>query len=133
MQGDVCRAEPDQRGNKYALRDRAAAFMGWVRTQPCTVAAIGVAGVDQFISIFALGGCDGPVQADHAGERIAGMSTKSLDRDCIAMCKRHHDDRTESKGMFLLMTKPQRREWRVAAIEYTHARARAQGVEVPEC
>ena len=130
--GDVCRAEPDQVGNRYALRDRADAFMSWVRTRPCTVSRIGLAGIVNHVLILGLP-CSGPVQADHAGERIAGMSTKCMDRDCIAMCLRHHEDRTNSAGIFEPMTKEQRREWRRAAIDYTHTIARARGVEIPEC
>lgn len=70
------------KSTSYARRERGVEYMGWVRTQPCAIYAVGVPRADRVL-LLALP-CSGPVQADHAGVRIAGFGTKSRDRDCIA-------------------------------------------------
>lgn len=121
--------------SRYSERERAWVYMEWIHVLPCIVIKFGTGGIVDEMLAIARGylRCSGPMQADHAGPRIAGMSTRSLDRDCIAMCEGHHRARTESKGMFSLMTKPQRVEWRQAAVVFTHALASSWGIEVPTC
>lgn len=129
--------------SRYAQRERAWFFMGWVKTQPCCISSIGTAGiidlplslatVDLFRCRHRFDAKCGVVEADHAGERQRGSDSKSKDRDTIPLCYGHHWDRTNSRGIFEHMTKPQRVEWRVAAIEHTHNQARMQGVEIPDC
>lgn len=126
----------------YADRPRAMDYMGWVRTMPCTLEIIGLAGMATtgLVLVAAITSgfsaalrCEGRIEADHAGERIAGASTKSLDRDCIPLCNAHHGQRTRSDGVFSVLTREQRREWCIAAIKHTHEQAAAHGVEIPEC
>lgn len=74
-------------------------------------------------------GCFGEIQADHAGERAMGR--KAHDSTCIALCRDHHDQKTNGWGMFSGLTLEQKRAWRKDAIAHTHERARAQRVEIP--
>jgi len=83
---------------------------------------------DGFADIY----CSGPIEANHAGIRIAGLGTKSKDCDVIPMCKGHHQQWTEYKGMFKKHTHEQRREYAAYAIKLTQDRAIALGVEVPD-
>ena len=76
--------------------------MGFVKTQPCC--------------LHSLGDCEGVVEADHAGDRVIH---RAPDETCIALCSKHHYDRTNSRGFFAEMTKPERREWRMARIVET--------------
>lgn len=95
--------------SSYAERPRDLAYMRWVRQQPCLLRH--------------LGGCDGVVEAHHAGESPYGR--KSPDRNCIPLCDKHHDDRTESRGFFRGRTrdeKMRRMEWEVGAIIRTQRR-----------
>lgn len=87
----------------YSERERDIAYLGWVRTQPCLLAH--------------LGGCEGAVEADHAGGRPYGQ--KSADNASVPLCTKHHRDRTESRGFFRGRTRDerrQRREWLDRAI-----------------
>lgn len=71
-----------QRRSAYATRPRDLAYLAWVRTLPCRLAA--------------LGDCRGPVEADHAGRR--GLGQRAPDETCIALCARHHADRHDVRG-----------------------------------
>lgn len=117
------------KSTSYARRERGVEYMGWVRTQPCAIYAVGVPRADRVL-LLALP-CSGPVQADHAGVRIAGFGTKSRDRDCIPLCMEHHRQRTEYDGLFAGLTNEQRREWCARVIEETQRRAWLSSVEVP--
>lgn len=114
--------------------------MSLVRTLPCCVPQIfhdrttpprsfdrGVT-----IALFSDLICTGPIEANHAGERIAGLGTKSKDRDCIPMCKGHHGHWTEYKGVFAGLTHEQRRDYAAHAIAMTHEIARGFGIEIPD-
>lgn len=116
------------RVNSYARRERASDYMAWVRTQSCVAQRVTPPNRHwQQVR------CDGPVQGDHAGVRIAGLGTKSLDRDVIPLCMEHHRQRTEYDGVFANQSRDDLAEWRSNAIADTHARARSSGVEVPTC
>lgn len=115
------RARAAKRSNKYSRRLRDRERMGWCKMQACTVAEIGFDALRAVATIpAALWRCDGVIEADHAGERIAGKGTKAPDDTVIPMCTRHHRDRTESKGIFAYMSPEQRKQWRDRAVE--HAR-----------
>lgn len=120
-----------RRRNKYARRERAFEYLAWIHTLPCMVTMIGA--YDDEVGGLSLCGlpCSGPIQADHAGERIAGMGTKSRDRDCISVCLEHHSQITEYRGLFA--DKAFRKRWRTAAIAATHELAQRNGIVVPEC
>lgn len=94
------------RRSSYARRERDMAFMGWVKLQPCLLA-------DE-------GGCEGVVEADHAGER--GLGRKAPDDTCIPLCTGHHRHRTDYSGPFRGWTGVQMRAWLNDAIERTRAR-----------
>ena len=113
--------------SKYARRPRGWDYMAWVHTLPCMVIVIGPPVAD--FSPFAPR-CSGPIQADHAGERIAGMGTRSRDRDCIPLCECHHEMVTNYRGMF--SERAVRKQWRTKAIATTQEMARAEGVKIPD-
>lgn len=98
------------RSTSYSRRPRDVDYMGAVKGLPCLLS--GVAGA---------GPCEGPVEADHAGDR--GFSQKSQDGDCIPLCAQHHRHRTGGLGgygpFFGAMTKDERRHWCRVAIART--------------
>lgn len=121
----------------YANRERATDFMLWVKTQPCLILIEfdrlwRYAGIARGVDSRTLR-CCGVIEANHAGERIAGTSTKALDRTCVPMCHDHHVHWTEYKGVFAGLTHNERRLIAHEAVTITHARAAAHGVEVPSC
>lgn len=91
--------------------------MGWVKTLPCLLAHVG--------------GCEGVVEADHAGDR--GVGQKAPDRTCVPLCTRHHWERTNMKGYFKAYDAPMMRDWRHTMIDRVHRLAAAHGVTVPDC
>lgn len=91
--------------------------MGWVKTCPCL--------------LFGTLACSGPVEADHCGDR--GLGQKSLDRDCVPLCTKHHRERTDVTGYFAGYDAATMRVWRHQAIDVTHRLAERCGVEVPDC
>lgn len=68
----------------YSERPRDLLYLEWVRQQPCLLRR--------------LGDCDGAVEADHAGERPYGQ--KCDDGRALPLCRKHHRDRTDSRGFF---------------------------------
>jgi hypothetical protein len=125
---------------KYASRERApTSWFDFVRSLGCAIPRIGlpkrehggihVAGPAMVAALE----CKAPMEANHMGDRIAGRSTKSQDRDCVGMCKGHHGQWTEYRGLFAGLTHEQRREYAATCIQYVHDRARRNGVEVPTC
>lgn len=127
-----------RRPSKYASRPRGHDFMTFVRRQPCVISlaferlwrAAGIAtGVQRLVHLR----CRGRIEANHSGERIAGLSTKALDRTCIAMCNGHHGQWTEYRGIFADLTHDQRRAIAAEAVALTHLHAESQGIEVPAC
>ena len=117
--------------NSYAKRPRGLAYMEWVHTQPCLITVSGAAGL--FTPRAELYRCDGPIEADHLGERIAGYGTRAPDATCGALCKGHHWQRTGYRRFFGNITNELRRAWCDAAIEHTQTTARAYGVVIPDC
>ena len=82
----------------YSDRPRDLAYLGWVRQQPCLLRH--------------LGDCDGTVEADHAGERPYGQ--KCGDDQALPLCRKHHRDRTDSRGFFRApdrVARRLRRQW----------------------
>lgn len=137
------RKKPMRRGakrSKYAQRPRAIEFMQWVRTQPCCIdiafdrlwRAAGIVDGIPMVHLRDLR-CAGPIEGNHAGERIAGLGTKALDRTIVAMCRDHHRQWTEYSGIFSGLTHGQRRAIADDMVFVTHAIAEGQGVEVPTC
>lgn len=86
---------------RHSERDRDFAFMGWVKQQTCVLHNVDGAGWCGGGSPFA--------DADHAGER-AGWR-RADDDTCIALCKRHHRDRTERRGYFATWPWDRMRSW----------------------
>jgi hypothetical protein len=132
-----------RRGSKrssYASRERAPEYMRWVRTLSCVVGiafdrlwrAAGIATGIPTAKACDLR-CDGPIEANHAGVRIAGLGTKALDRTCVAMCREHHRQWTEYAGIFSGLTHVQRRAIAEDMVLITHTLAERRGVEVPTC
>ena len=67
----------------------------------------------------ALGGCAGPIEADHAGRR--GLGRKADDDTCIPLCQLHHHDRHAFAGVFRTWNQPMMRAFLERAIEMTRA------------
>lgn len=102
---------------RYASRERAWDYMAWVKSTPCLLCSTGA--------------CEGPTEADHAGDRALGR--RSLDRDCVPLCTKHHRERTDLRGYFAGFDAARMREWRHAAVARVQDTARACGVVVPDC
>lgn len=104
-------------------RVRDKAFLAFVHTMPC--AARAVPGHR----------CQGPIEADHMGERPAGR--KANDDTCAALCSLGHRERTDFSGPFKSWTRAQMRAWLDEQIAETHAAyqtnlaARAAGDAIP--
>lgn len=97
--------------SRYRNRARDFAYMGAVKLLPCLLR--GVAGA---------GDCDGPVEADHAGERA--FARKAPDDTCIPLCRRHHRDRTDMRGIFKTFDRVAMRAWCDERIAETRRRVR---------
>ena len=65
-------------------RVRDAEYLRRVRLLPCL--------------LIRVGGCYGPIESDHAGERPVGR--RASDRSCLPMCSAHHRARTDYAGYF---------------------------------
>lgn len=91
-------------------RERDTDFMALVRKLPCVCRAIAPTSNRPTP-------CSGEVQADHAGARPLGR--KADDTTCIPLCRRHHTERTDHRGMFWAMTRDEGRAWRELAIKHT--------------
>lgn len=105
------------KSTSYSRRERYVDYMLWVKTLPC--AAQLVAGHV----------CQGPIEADHAGER--GFGQKAHDNTCIPMCTLGHRERTDFSGPFRSWNKAAMREFLVGRIIHTQRYAAARGVVVP--
>lgn len=120
---------------KYRTRPRAFDYMGWVKQQPCivrTLAEIEAAETGRGGDlIIALSNCGGVVEADHTVN--GGMSHKGPDALCVPICTQHHRERTDFSGAFKFFTKATMRAFTSTAVQLTQNRARAAGVEIPEC
>lgn len=84
------RAKPRRSGR---VRNRAHLIA--VKMLPCCVAF--------------LGDCNGPTEADHAGKRPLGR--KCSDLETIPLCRKHHRDRTDGRGVFWRMAAMCLRDW----------------------
>lgn len=82
---------------------RDPAYLAWVRSLPCLLAGLG---------------CEGAVEAHHAGRR--GLGQKCPDREAVPLCRRHHRDLTD--GQIPFARREARRAWERWAIEQTQAR-----------
>lgn len=127
-----------KRKGKYASRDRAPPeWFAFTKSIGCAIRLFGAP--ERALRVKTTSElqdelpCDGPMEANHMGERIAGLSTKSRDRDCAGMCKGHHGMWTEYRGLFAGMTHGERREYAALVISAVHERAGMQGVPIPDC
>lgn len=93
---------------RYSERPRDFAHMGMVKQLPCILR-----------DVEGAGDCSSRlVEADHAGERA--YSQKAPDGTTIPMCRRHHQDRTDSTGYFEGFDAAMMREWCDQAIDATN-------------
>ena len=100
------RAVPLKELSRYRTRERDVDYMLWVRKLPCAAREF-----DH--------GCDGHVEADHAGRR--GLGQKADDRTCIPLCRKHHEQRAIFHGVFRTWDQARMRSWLLATIEATQA------------
>lgn len=82
----------------YRRRTRDFDFMHYVLWKPCELKDLEGAGT-----------CEGRVQADHVGWRPYGQ--KAPDDTCIALCEKHHRQRTNYFGYFRNWTGHEMRTW----------------------
>lgn len=68
--------------------------LAWIRQRPC---------------IFESDACRGPVEAHHATG--AGMARKMPDTHTMPLCHEHHMQRHDHRGVFLKLTKAERKQW----------------------
>lgn len=122
-----------QRGTtSYSRRDRNFDYMSWVRERPCmvlelnpiafirrTLPLVEAARLIEIVSVNVTTICAGEIQADHQGSR--GLSHKADDFTCVALCDRHHRERTDHSGIFRPLNRDEARAWRAVAIERTQA------------
>jgi hypothetical protein len=80
-------------------------FLAVVRTLPCCAPW--------------LPRCTSPAEAHHAGYR--GIGQKSSDTEAIPLCRTHHSDWHDCRGVFAGWSKESRAEWAAAAIARTRA------------
>ena len=103
--------------SRYARRERDTEFMLDVKRLACCVRA------HPPDPLRGATPCYGHVEADHAGSR--GLGQKADDRTCIALCARHHNERTDHTGSFKHLTRDQVREWKLDRIAETQAEVAA--------
>jgi hypothetical protein len=110
----------NRRRSKYARRERAYDYMGWVKTQECLCAQ----------NVYD-DPCEGPIEADHAGDR--GLGQKAPDNTCVPLCMKHHRARTDMRGIFTTFDAHAMYLWRSSAVSVTQARAQFEGITIPDC
>lgn len=113
--------------NSYRRRKRNFAHMSTVRRWPCIVRTWQrLFGALSSLEISLHFGCElpntvttcsGRVQADHMGDRPKGW--KAADETCVGICKKHHDERTDYRGMFKNFDAVMMRTWCNWAIAVT--------------
>lgn len=65
--------------------------------------------------------CEGPIEADHAGERPRGR--KASDDTTIPLCRLAHRERTDHTGVFRSWTRDEMRSWLAEQVARTQAMA----------
>ncbi len=118
--------------NSYRWRERKVDYMRRVRRLPCIVSAWRELSFGMRMDVLEIisdsaglrvpiasseSRCWGRVQADHAGERP--LSHKAGDGTVIPLCKGHHGQRTDYRGMFKDWNGQMMRVWCTWAINET--------------
>ena len=130
---------------KHARRERApAAWFDWIHTQPCFVRYLvdlsgwhhvtGDWGRELIDFILRnVTPCTGPIEADHMGSKMkdGGDGEMAADKTCVSICKGHHGERHGFANTFKEFSQEDMRAFLALGIAWTHARAKEQGVEVP--
>jgi hypothetical protein len=80
-------------------------YMRWVKAQRCVM--------------HLRDGCDGVVEAHHAGDR--GFGQKAHDHTCVPLCTKHHREWHDCLGIFRGWPKDKRREFAKLHIAGTRA------------
>ena len=85
----------------------------WIRSLPC---------------IFDSDACGGPVQAHH--RTGAGLALKAGDDEAMPLCLVHHAQRHDGTGVFLKLTKSERKTWEAEMVaKYQALYAESHGGE----
>ncbi len=95
---------------KPAKPQRDPAFVGYVHTLDCRVA----------VELNTYRGCEGPIEAHHAGER--GLGQRAADDTAIPLCRRCHRNYHDVIGFFAQLDKRERRAWADAQIQIVRSR-----------
>lgn len=145
--GKVTRRAPVRRkpsSTKHARRERApSAWFEWVKSQPCFVSYLDrlfgwghlIPSTYSHLSAqvrLRLTPCLGVVEADHMGSKMRdGDGERAYDYTCVSICTGHHMERHDFAGTFKEFCQDDMRAFLAAGIAWMHARAREQGVEIP--
>lgn len=115
---------------KHARRPRAPeGWFLWVKSQPCFVA---------WLRSKSLGllptPCCAVIDADHMGNRFTqGNGTRALDSTCVSICHDHHMERHGLTGAFKNFTGEDMQVFTATGVQWMQNRARAAGIEIPNC
>jgi hypothetical protein len=124
---------------KHARRERAPeAWWVFVKTRQCFVRVLLGGDFEQMNAFDWTNAtvCSGAIEADHMGNRFTqGDGTRAFDWTCVGLCSGHHFERTHVRvaRTFSTFTREQVALFCQLGIEWTHAQARALGVEIPNC
>lgn len=106
--------KPKKARTAYATRERDTPYMLWCKTLPCLLAP--------YQHLDAVGRCDGPTEADHAGKRAMGR--KAPDTTVIPLCRLHHVARhIKGNDFFRALDHDATRAWLDAMIAQVQHRA----------
>ena len=105
---------PRSKTKAYRKRPRDLEYLRWLKTQPC-------------VARFGVDRCWGEIEAAHREVGGRAMGQKTPDVEALPLCSRHH----RLPGLhvcseWLVLTKPQRAEFWMSAVEKVRARYLAQ-------
>lgn len=110
--GDVAAQGFGSGPTKYRRRVRDLAYMGWVKTRPCSAGS-------WEIPLLWRGprpdACRGAIEAHHAGVR--GVGQKAPDATCIGLCSHHHRELTDRAGCFAGWPRGALKDWELAVVD----------------
>lgn len=145
----ITRTAPVRRGRSttaHATRERAPdEWFAWVKSQPCFVQYLHMlsgwehvlndAGWRELVAAISrtVTRCVGGIEADHMGSKMrdGGDGEMAADRTCVGICHGHHMERHGFAGTFKEFCQEDMRSFLARGIAWTHERARAQGMEIP--
>jgi len=116
------RIRPRSKRNSYRKRERDLPYLLWIRGAGVCVACFKFSPGPRWRNW-----CDGPIEAAHRDVGGKAMSNKTPDREALPLCRGCH----RAPGLhrwerWQQMTKPERRDWWMAAVAVYQAEYAAQ-------